>query len=60
MSFERPNLHFSVHRKQGGLASNFGQLLEAGEKGHRQAGGQAGSLPLSVQRLNGCCQAWAA
>lgn len=30
MSFERPNLHFSVQRKQGALAANFRGLVEAG------------------------------
>lgn len=29
MSFERPNLHFSVQRKQPALTANFGPLLAA-------------------------------
>lgn len=29
MSFERPNLHFSVQRKQAALTANFGPLLAA-------------------------------
>lgn len=31
-SFERPNLHFSVQRKQGQLGANFRALLAAGER----------------------------
>ena len=33
MSFERPNLHFSVQRKQSPLAHNFRPLLDAGQAG---------------------------
>ncbi|PRW18345.1 putative ATP-dependent DNA helicase [Chlorella sorokiniana] len=33
MSFERPNLHFSMQRKQAALAANFGPLLAAAERG---------------------------
>lgn len=39
MGFERPNLHFSVQRKQPALAANFGPLLAAaGERRGRWAG----------------------
>lgn len=39
MSFERPNLHFAVRRKQHTAEANFAELLEAGEQWREGGGG---------------------
>lgn len=51
MSFERPNLHFSVRKKRPNLASNFEELLAEAQRVQQGGGGLADFPPTIVYTL---------